>query len=150
MKIHYRLFIAFIIANATLGGCKKDNEQSKTQLISQQPWILTAYTITRLSDGQVTDGFAPITPCYRDDKYIFKPDFTYEGNAGTIKCAPADPQVFSIGSWKFKSNETILERITTTGVGIGTSEFNVVSLSANEMILSIEDGTYQHLVKYSH
>lgn len=131
-------------------SCKKDEQHNKTELLTRGSWKLKAYTVTRLSDGLVTDAYAPISACYRDDQYIYKPDMSYEGNAGATKCAASDPQIFSMGTWHFKNNETTLERTITSGTGIGTIEFTVASVTVNELRLSVEDGGNRHDLRFEH
>ncbi len=150
MKSLIKVMMIFFVTLTLFTSCKKGNELSKAELISKQPWILKAYTTTRLSDGVVSDAFGPISTCYKDDQYFFKADMTYEGSAGATKCSASDPQVFQTGTWKFTANETIVERMITTGFGIGTLAFKVVSLSATELKVSVEDGTFKHEISYSH
>ena len=148
---HLKLFfvLAFIICTGLL-ACKKEENLTKTELLSKQSWILRAYTSTRLSDGVVVDAYAPMSDCYKDDQYVYNANMTYEGNAGATKCSAADPQVFSTGSWQFKNNETVLERTIVSGIGIGTTEFEIVSLSTHELSLRLEDGSNRHELRFSH
>lgn len=150
MKILLKSAFVFLVTVGLFTSCKKDKEISRTALISQQPWILKAYTATTLSDGTVNDGFAPMSICYKDDQYVYKANMTYEGNAGTTKCSAADPQVFSTGTWKFTNNETVLERIITTGVSVGMVDFKIISLTGNELIISLDESGYHHELKFSH
>ena len=137
-----------------LAGCKKENirtNDSKTKLLTQKPWILTAYTITRISDGYEQDGFSPMTACYRDDQYVFKADKTFEGNAGKTKCNASDPQVFQMGSWQFTQNETMVERTITSGINAGqTTLFKVMELTTNTLKLNVEDGDISYTATYNH
>jgi|CXWL01.1.fsa_nt_gi hypothetical protein len=152
MKLFSKLAIQFVVACITI-SCSKSKETpplSKTTLLSQQPWILKAYSVVRLSDGFTQDGYGSMSACYKDDQYVFEADNTYEGNAGAAKCSPADPQVFQSGTWRFTNSETKLERVITSGSGVGTYEFSVISLTATELKINTEDGTYNHIITYSH
>lgn len=149
MKIN---FLLLLLAIATAIGCSKQKETPLTnnQLLAKQPWVLKAYTTVRISDGVTQDGYGPMSLCYKDDEYIFKLNNTYEGNAGAAKCDPADPQVFQTGTWQLINSDTKLQRVITTGFGIGTIEFIVMSLTATELKISTADATYNHILTYSH
>ncbi len=151
MRKHiFKLLLAILLLN----GCKKDKQQqpalSKTVLLTQRGWILTAYTQVRLSDGLSQDAYAPMSACYKDDVYTFKADFTYEGSVGATKCSQSQAQVFQAGSWRFDNNESILERNITSGSNIGSVRFTVVSITATELKLQLNDGSFNHNVTYSH
>jgi hypothetical protein len=149
MKIN---FLLLLLAIASAIGCSKEKETPLTnnQLLTKQPWVLKAYTTVRISDGVTQDGYGPMSLCYKDDEYIFKANNTYEGNAGATKCNPADSQVFQTGTWQFANNETKLQRVITTGSGIGTIDFTVMNLTDTELKLNTADGTYNHILIYSH
>lgn len=152
MKISIKALGTLLLLVTAFASCKKDADTvvSKTTLLTQQPWKLTAYTTVRLSDGVTTDGFAPMSTCYKDDEYVFKSDLSYEGNAGATKCSPGDPQVFQTGTWRFTNNEASLERTISAGSGIGVFVFMVSSLTTTELKTQTEDGTYRHVLTYSH
>ena len=76
---------------------------------------------------------------YKDDQYVYRAKRSYEGNTGVSKCAASDLQIFSTDTWRFKTNETIVERIITSGVCLGTADFNVPALSDSELKISLED-----------
>lgn len=144
----------FLLGMLILCSCKKDEQQqptpSKTVLLTRGGWVLTAYTQVRLSDGFSQDAYAPMSSCNRDDVYTFKADLTYEGSVGATKCSQAQPQVFQSGTWRFDDNETVLEREITSGSNIGLMRFTVVSISATELKLQLNDGSFNHNVTYSH
>ena len=150
MKKITKSIIGLLMVAAVLTSCKKDTALSKTELLTKQPWKLTAYIQKDISTGVEQDNFAPMTACYKDDNYVYKPDMSYEGNAGVTKCSNTDPQVFQTGTWSFKNNETILERIITSGVGTGTIEFTVTSITATELKVHTIQGSNDHIFTYSH
>lgn len=136
-----------------VSSCKKNLQQptpSKTVLLTQGGWTLTAYTQVRLSDGFTQDAYALMSACNKDDVYTFKTYFTYEGSVGATKCSQTQPQVFQSGTWQFDNNETILERNITSGSNISVVRFTVVSISATELKLQLNDGSFYHNVTYSH
>jgi hypothetical protein len=142
--------LAIVLLSIGCGKGKDRPKESKTTLIGKQPWLLRAYSVVRISDGFTQDAFAPMSACYKDDHYVFMTNNTYQGNAGATKCDPSDPQVFQTGTWRFINDEAKLERIITTGIGIGTIEFGVLSLSATELKIQTEDALQRHILTYSH
>jgi len=147
-----KLFSPFILVVIVFASCKKDEaaKLSNTQLISKQWWKLTAGTQQQLPAGTVQDIFAPLSACYRDDEFVYNANLAYEGNAGAVNCSPADPQVFATGSWKFINNETQVERITASGIGIGTIVFSVIVLSETQLKLKATDGGFEYVLTFSH
>lgn len=140
-----------VIAAICFISCKKEEaaKASNTELISKKSWKLVALTQT-LSTGEVQDMYAPMSTCYRDDEYIYRSNLTFEGNAGVSKCTASDPQVFASGTWKFINNETAVERTTTSGIGIGTSIFSVVTLTETTMKLRATDSGTEYNLTFSH
>ena len=145
-------FSTFIFAVIIFTSCKKDEaaERSSTELISKQSWKLTAGTQQQLPAGSVQDIFAPMSACYRDDQFVYNANLTYEGNAGVTKCSPADPQVFASGTWKFINSETQVERITTSGIGVGTIVFSVMILTESQLKLKATDSGFEYILTFSH
>jgi len=145
-------FIFLLLAAACIISCKKEEAAkcSNTQLISQQTWKLIAGTQQQLPAGTLQDVYAPMAACYRDDEFVYKSDLTYEGKAGAVKCNAADPQIFATGTWKFINNETQVERITDTGIGMGTVVFSVMALSETQLILKATEGGFEYILTFSH
>jgi len=145
-------FSTFIFAVIIFTSCKKDEaaKRSSTELISKQSWKLTAGTQQQLPAGSVQDIFAPMSACYRDDQFVYNANLTYEGNAGVTKCNPADPQVFASGTWKFINSETQVERITTSGIGVGTIVFSVMTLTESQLKLKATDSGFEYILTFSH
>ena len=147
-----KLFSSFIFALIIFTSCKKDEaaKRSSKELISKQSWKLTAGTQQQLPAGSVQDIFAPMSACYRDDQFVYNANLTYEGNAGVTKCSPADPQVFASGTWKFINSETQVERITTSGIGVGTIVFSVMTLTESQLKLKATDSGFKYILTFSH
>jgi len=145
-------YMMLLIAAACFFSCKKDEaaKRSSTELISKQSWKLIAGTQQQLPAGSVQDIFAPMSACYRDDQFVYNANLTYEGNAGITKCSPADPQVFASGTWKFINNETQLERTTTSGIGVGTIVFSVMTLTESQLKLKATDSGFEYILTFSH
>jgi hypothetical protein len=132
-------------------SCKKEEaaKTSNTELISKKSWKLIALTQT-LSTGEVQDMYAPMSTCYRDDEFIYRSNLSFEANAGVIKCVGTDPQIFASGTWKFINSETAVERTTTSGLGIGTTVYSVITLTETTMKLRATDGGIAYNLSFSH
>ena len=90
----------------TVNSCKKKNDQkSKTQLITERDWRASKIEEKENSNPWINqlDGQAV---CVTDDRYIFRTNNTYEINEGPTKCNPADDQIYDTGSWSLGDNET--------------------------------------------
>ncbi len=148
MKLLPAQIIALCISSVC--SCKKNDTVilSNTQLISQQTWKLVAFTQT-LPGGVVQDMFAPMYACYLDDEFVYRSNMTFESNAGSAKCNDTDPQVFSSGTWKFINNETTLERIVTSGLGIGSTSYSVTILTAATLKLKATGGGNEYNLSFS-
>jgi hypothetical protein len=143
--------LSFLIITLSLSSCKKDNELSKSELLTKQPWKMTVFIEKNLSTGTEQDKFGPMSACYKDDDFVYKPDMSFEANAGTTKCDPADPEVFQTGSWRFKDNETILETVITSGLSTGsTFEYDVISITATELRLHTVQSGSDYQFTFSH
>ena len=147
-----KALMLLLLSAACLVCCKKEEaaKSSNTELISKLPWKLIAGTQQQLPAGSVQDIFAPMSACYRDDQFVYNANLTYEGNAGVTKCSPADPQVFASGTWKFINSETQVERITTSGIGVGTIVFSVLTLTESQLKLKATDGGFEYILTFSH
>ena len=106
---HYtRLFFAIILF-ATLGGCKKDKDQTRTDILASGQWRITAFTMSPPRDFDLdgdldSDIYALLDACQKDNYFIFKKDGKLEFNEGTTKCDPFDPQT-EIQDWSFVNEE---------------------------------------------
>lgn len=137
----------------SFSSCSKDKESTPSQeeLISERAWIATAFTRTNPATGTIDDMYAPMTPCYRDDQWIFSANGAHEANAGTTKCSPSDPQVFRTGNWRFKDGGATFELVITASVsGVGTYNYKVEELTRTKLHLSIVDGGYKYDTYFGH
>lgn len=104
------LLIAFV--STLFFACKKKNDQkSKTELLTQKEWFVSKYE-QKTNNGPWVDDFPTWDACSKDDKYIFRTNNTLEVNEGATKCSPTDPQIIETIAWALTDNET---RITITG-----------------------------------
>ncbi|MBL0356502.1 MAG: lipocalin family protein [Chitinophagaceae bacterium] len=148
-----KLLPALLIAVGITGflSCKKTDTEalSNTQLLTKKSWKMVALTQT-LPGGEMQDMFAPVSPCYQDDEFVYQANLVFEANAGAAKCNDTDPQVFSSGTWKFINNETAVERIVTSGLGIGTTTYSVTTLTETTLKLKATDSGIEYNLSFSH
>lgn len=108
-------FTAFLFAMILISanvGCKKDKdeEKSKTELLTSGQWKISAMTLTPGSDWDMdgdidTDLYSLLDACDKDDYLVFSTNGSVEYNEGATKCDQDDPQSES-DSWSFTDNET--------------------------------------------
>ncbi|WP_400192554.1 hypothetical protein [Hymenobacter sp. B81] len=138
-----------LAAAAALSACKKDKdpEPSKTDLLTDSDWILSAHTVSPAMEmnGQLTtDLFPHVRPCDRDDVLQFDRPNAYFLDEGASKCG-SGPQS-SPGTWAFTDNETVLR---TQLNGKDANTYNLLELKNGTLRLRGEqvgdDGvTYTH------
>ena len=132
-------------------ACKKDKEsKSKTELLTNGGWHVTAYTVNPAIDfdgdgTEETDVYAVMDQCIKDDHTTFFTGGTAELDEGATKCSFSDPQTMSL-SWSMTEDETKLE---VQGI-----EYLIELLNESQLVLkeieSISDVTFTHRVTFSH
>lgn len=110
-------------------------------------WAITADTWSPAYDidgtGQpITDAYALMEACEKDNIFIFKASNVGELNEGNTKCDATDPQSIPF-TYLLKTNNTQLNiSITEQGITIGL-DFDIVQLDATTMKLktaTVENG----------
>ena len=156
MKKILQFSALFLVANSLtiFISCNKDNDEprgkTKTELLTAGNWILTAAIINPAYDyyvnvNPVTDIFAILEPCEKDDFETYKTNGTWEYNEGLTKCDPSSPQIFS-EPWSFTANETKLF--------VGPVECTILDLTETSLklrysfedsgVIYTEEDTYKH------
>lgn len=95
-------------------ACKKDatiNNLSRSELITGS-WILSGMNYSPAYDyygngNKVTDAYAIMEDCEKDNVITFMKDGTYENNEAGLKCNPSDPQSRA-GTWSLSDDENTL------------------------------------------
>ena len=106
---------------------KKDNNVSKTTLLTTGSWNITSSLNDDDGDGiYETDNLAMSPACFKDNYFTFFTNGQFEINEGPTKCDPMDPQTETV-SWQFASNETKLV--------IDGDTFDLVDLSNSTLII---------------
>ncbi len=131
--------MACIAIGITITGCKKKEEATPTatptpaptkkELLIGKNWKVTAQTSNPAIDWNgngimVTDIYAQMTACDKDDILIFNSNFTTTNDEGVLKCNPASPQS-TAGTWLFNSTETIIT--------IDSSDLNIELLNSTTL-----------------
>lgn len=144
-KITLKTLLLFTVVSTLFFACKKKNDQkSKTELLTQKEWFVSKYE-EKTNNGSWVDEFPTWDACSKDDKYIFKTNNTLEVNEGATKCSPTDPQIIETIAWAFTDNET---RITINGSAL------IELLDENTFIISITETfngiTYYERITFRH
>lgn len=104
------------ISSLALTSCEKDeNKVSNTDKITGT-WKLTAMTVDPAIDWfgtQVTNLYAQLPACTKDDLTIFQSNGVVKLDEGDSKCEVSDPQT-QTGTWTFNTSESTIS-VTTDG-----------------------------------
>jgi len=134
-KINFLLIVSLFLATLS---CKKDDAPTKTDLLSGKNWILTAETVSPAIDyngNLVTDLYAQMDDCDKDDISKFNANGTYTFEEGATKCDVNDPQVWESGTWVFNSDQTIL---ILTSLDMDTVNAEIIELTSSKCVISQE------------
>ena len=108
-----KLIVFLVLINIIgLSSCKKDEDLSNTELLCRAPWVLSASTFNPpyfFEDvGSISDYYAALAPCQKDDIWSFDENGTYTKEDGANKCDQTDPSVLENGRWTLSSDGTSL------------------------------------------
>lgn len=125
--------LLLVAGAAVLSACEDIAENpapnSKTQLLTADPWHITAYTRTT-GGGAATNYLPTVFPnsCERDDRYTFKTTGVQERTEGPTACGGGSSStVVGTYPWDFNSSQTQLT--------IGGTTFDVVQLNGSTLQL---------------
>ena len=130
-KINLLLIVSLFLVTLS---CKKDEEPSKKELLCGKNWILTAETVSpaiNFNGVLITDLYAQMDGCTKDDISKFNTNGTYTFEEGATKCDVNDPQVWDSGTWVFNSDQTIL---VLTSPAIGTVNAEIIELTSSKLL----------------
>ena len=133
------LLVVLFAANS----CKKKNDQkSKTTLLTQKSWVMIKYE-EKENNGGYIDYFPGFDACEKDDKLTFMANNTVTYDP-LIKCDVSETT--QTGSWAFTENET---KIT-----FGLGSYSIVQLDDNSLVLSttytVGADTYTERITFGH
>jgi Lipocalin-like domain len=132
----YGLVIAAISFIAL--ACDKDEEQSKTDLLTAKGWKHTKVEIKfgNAPEVDVTAESDFLENCEKDNVITFAKDKTYDAQVGSDDCNGDESG--GSGTWAWQSNETTLS-MTSDGY---TDNFPVVSLTETTLKLNLGTSEY--------
>jgi hypothetical protein len=130
----------FLLGMLFLASCLSCKEEvaapSKTELLTSKSWkwiagtISPAYDIFGIGVPLGEDYFSRAPKCWQDDLWIFKAPNKFVHDEGTSKCNISDPQIYTQGTWRFETGESVI-KISENG----RSEFswNVTELTSTSL-----------------
>ena len=84
--------------------------------------------------GTITDLYAQLAPCDKDDFIRFDTPGAFKEDEGAAKCNSSSTQTRT-GTWVFGNNETV---VTIAGTNVESAgSYNLVDLSASTMKLTV-------------
>ena len=124
MKHFIRTTCVAMASMVIFASCKKDDDKSRTELLTQSNW--------KLVSDQEKAGSAPweeyiddYDPCELDNYFKFNTNGSVVLDEGPTKCDPTDPQT-ETGNWSFESNES---RLNLDGYVVDIEELNGSTLT---------------------
>lgn len=145
MKKIIRTACIVMASAAIFSSCKKDDDKSRTELITSGPWRLEKAQ-ERINGGAWDDVTADnFDACDLDNRFTFSSGGVITLDEGATKCDPADPQT-QTGAWNFVNNE---EDLNMDG-----ELYDIDELSKNTLAISYtetfggETYTYQLILKH--
>ncbi|HJX70715.1 MAG TPA: hypothetical protein VJ346_02150 [Bacteroidales bacterium] len=115
-------------------SCGKDDALTKTDLITQSPWILTASIFDpplETEEGSIVNWYSVMSDCLRDDIYYYYPSGVYTCSEGGSRCSPSDADIWEVGVWTFNDTQTKLYK----GIIDYLNEYEILKLDGNELQL---------------
>jgi hypothetical protein len=142
-----RTFAIIIAASLAITSCKKDKDkESRLDLLTANPWVIVKFE-EKENNGPWTNTFPLVDACSRDDKWIFKTNFSVDLTEGLTACTGNAPnEVLESTTWAFVESEAKLK--------IEDDVFVIEQLDASTMIISISESaggvTYSTKVTMGH
>ncbi len=101
--------INWLVILGFLAACDRDKNKNENEptLPIVGKWKLTAMTVSPPFEG-VTNIFAILEDCVKDDIYEFKANGTFEFSEGATKCNPDDDQIWFRGNYTLNSDSKTL------------------------------------------
>lgn len=114
-------------------ACKKEEEKpkSRTELLTEKNWQVRAATsdpALPLGGTLVTDVYAQLPACAKDDIERFDKPNIYKDDQGSNRCDPSAPQT-ATGTWVISPDDS---RITITE-SAGSYSYEILELNDNTL-----------------
>lgn len=136
-------------------ACEDNNPTAPTKtnfdIITSHKWTLTSWTVDPALNG-LTDLFADLAPCQKDDIQTFNKNGVIEIDRGATKCFSGESQIDTSTRWKIQGNLVIQEfRISSTQILTDTCELITITDQKLEYYSSqkINNKTYKFRYGYT-
>ncbi len=123
---------------------------TKTELIANKNWLLTAVTADPgidLGGGMVvTDLYALSSACDQDNLYRFEAPNVYKQDEGATRCSVSSPQT-TTGTWMFNATETAF---TTTLPSFPPMTYELLELTETTLKCSAVEQLFGTTITYTY
>jgi Lipocalin-like domain len=133
------LFSALALTLLATACKKKDDEPTRTELLTASGWKYAQYGLDANKNGAIEAAESQLDACELDDTYTFANGGSLTQNVGTVKCFTGETN--TTGTWALKNNDTQVD-ITIFGF---TTTLTINELSSSRLVLKEIDGTDQYL-----
>lgn len=144
MKKTIYILSFLLIGSVMLNSCQKKSDDdttpspAKTELIVGT-WVMSAMTIDPPIDflgTPISDLYALMDACEKDNEYTMKKDKTYVFASGAVKCDPNEPDIQDEGTWSINADNTVLTTKSSSG---DTDQVNIKSLSSSTAVFTFTE-----------
>jgi len=111
-------------------SCKKDDDPSKTEMLTNKNWVMTALTVDPEYPVYGSNLYNQFKACEKDNITKLSADGKATFDEGDTKCLASAPQT-TTGSWSFNTTETIL---SITDSKSATQSYTIKSLTSSKMV----------------
>lgn len=136
-------------------SCKEDAPvPSKTELLTSKSWkwiagtISPAYDIFGIGVPLGEDYFSRAPTCWQDDLWIFTTANKFIHDEGTSKCNISDPQIYTQGTWKFETGDSII-KISENGSSEFSWKVTELTSTSLKIVETIKDNGQTYTFQYS-
>ena len=129
MKLKFGIVVIFAVL---ISACSKDEQKTKTELLTLKAWKLNAYKVVD-SQGTEMDYYAYMqqsNDCNLDNTMLFATDGTLTVNEGTNVCNDST-YMFKSGTWSLTPDEKQIKIFEENGY----YSFSLTELSESKMTI---------------
>ncbi|TGE20477.1 hypothetical protein E5K00_21000 [Hymenobacter aquaticus] len=125
--------LSLLLAGA-LGACKKDNTETKQDMLVGKNWQISAATTTYSgSQSGTEDVYAEMLACEKDNYIRFESNKTLQVNEGKNVCPDSEPM--AMGSWDINADQTKLYINAPELGNSAAAQSDIVELSSSKLVL---------------
>jgi hypothetical protein len=88
----------------------------------------------------ITDNYARLAPCAKDNFSKYNVDHSYFQDGGVIKCSPTESQIITTSTWGLLTNDTELS-ITANSSGATTYVYKITALTTTTLSIVLTTTT---------